>query len=109
MSRKRLYLICYDIREPKRLARVARRLSAVGNRVQYSVFAVELTQSALAQILVDLETIIETKEDDVRAYPLPERGEVAMLGKQLFPEGVMLLRDGQNVLRLSSKLRASAA
>ena len=109
MSRHILYLICYDICDPKRLARVARYLSGVGHRVQYSVFAAELTKRGLDAVLADLEQIIDTREDDVRAYPLPPAGDVAMLGRQIFPDGVMLLRDGRNLLRLSSTRRSAAA
>jgi len=37
MAAKHWHLITYDVRCPKRLKKVARKLEAYGNRVQYSV------------------------------------------------------------------------
>ena len=100
MSRRVLYLICYDIREPRRLTRVAKYLSRVGHRVQYSVFAAELSSAALDSILADLQDLIEVREDDVRAYSVPAITDVTLLGRQIFPEDIMLVQDGRNLLHL---------
>ncbi len=107
--RERLYLICYDIREPGRLNRVARFLCKHACRVQYSVFVIEITPARLTSLLAELEELIEPEEDDVRAYPLPSECEVAMLGRQLFPDDILLLRDRRNVLRLGATARWAAA
>ena len=98
---RRVYLICYDISEdPKRLTRVARYLEKFAWRVQYSVFVGSFFEHSLEGVLRGLGEIIDPRKDDVRCYPLPERAEVVLLGPQLFPEDILLMRDGHNVLRL---------
>ncbi|HHW75626.1 MAG TPA: CRISPR-associated endonuclease Cas2 [Xanthomonadaceae bacterium] len=100
---RRLYLICYDIAEdPKRLSRVARYLEKFAFRVQYSVFVGSFFEHSLEGVLRGLERIIDPRKDDVRCYPLPERAEVVLLGPQMFPEDILLIRDGYNVLRLGA-------
>lgn len=100
MVRKHLWIIAYDITDPKRLGRVGRYMVKHAVRVQYSVFVAELSDAALDRLLEGLEAIIDVKTDDVRAYPLPDRCEVTLLGPQMFPAEVMLLRGGRNVLHL---------
>ncbi|HXH04220.1 MAG TPA: CRISPR-associated endonuclease Cas2 [Candidatus Competibacteraceae bacterium] len=101
MSRAQLYLICYDIADPQRLARVARYLERRACRVQYSVFAAQTRPERLARWLEELKVLIEPRVDDIRAYPLPAAADVALLGGQLFPDDILLIRDGHNLLRLS--------
>lgn len=98
--RERLYLICYDIADPRRLNQVARFLVKRACRVQYSVYVIETTPTRLDELLEDLVSLINPKEDDVRAYPLPKECEVVMLGTQLFPDDVLLIHNGHNLLRL---------
>ncbi len=102
MEARRLYLISYDIADPHRLARVARCLEHDACRVQYSVFVGEFRRAELEALLARLARLIEPRADDIRAYPLPGVAEVALLGRQMFADEVMLLRDGRNVLRLGS-------
>ncbi|HRD50435.1 MAG: CRISPR-associated endonuclease Cas2 [Candidatus Competibacter sp.] len=98
---RRLYLICYDISEdPKRLARVARYLQKYAFRVQYSVFVSAFFDHSLEGVLRGLEQIIDPRKDDVRCYPLPDKAEVVLMGQQMFPDNILLIRDGRNVLRL---------
>lgn len=99
-----LYLIAYDITEPGRLARIARYLTRCAVRVQYSVFAAEFDRATLARVTTDLADLIDPLSDDVRIYPLPRTGQVALLGRQIFPEDIMLLHDGYNLLQLSRPL-----
>lgn len=85
------YLACYDIRDPKRLARVFRYLKSVGIHLQYSVFHCRLTYTELLQLKGDLKDIINEREDDVRIYPLPSKGSVTIFGcGDRVPEGVNL-------------------
>ncbi len=100
MVRHNLYLFCYDIADPKRLNRVARYLMNHAYRVQYSVFAAEKTVVERDAIIAHLRSLINEKEDDVRVYPVPPQGEVTMLGRQLFPEDILLLNEGKNILKL---------
>ena len=99
-----LYLIAYDITDPRRLARIARYLTRCAVRVQYSVFAAEFDRATLAQVTQDLADLIDPWRDDIRIYPVPRNGQVALLGRQIFPEDIMLLHDGFNLLQLSRPL-----
>jgi CRISPR-associated protein Cas2 len=100
LNQPRLYLICYDIADPKRLGRVHRFLREEGMPVQYSVFTAQLTARNLERLLVGLGRRIDARADDVRLYPLPARRETFCLGVQYFPEEVMLIEDGVDLLGL---------
>lgn len=67
-----MHLVCYDIREPKRLMRVAKILLDFGTRVQYSVFECSLTEKQLALLQQRLKTVMKMDEDSVRFYRLCE-------------------------------------
>lgn len=97
-SLRGLYLIAYDIANPRRLIRVHRILKKQGLPVQYSVFTVVSKRPALIRLLTKIEEQIEVAEDDVRCYRLPENSETNSLGKQIFPEDVMLFTAGLNRL-----------
>jgi len=90
-------LIRYDIANPKLLGRVHRFIMTAGVPVQYSVFTAVLTPPQRQQ-MADLEMLIDPREDDIRLYPLPGRVTPITLGQQFFPEGVMLLREGKDLL-----------
>jgi len=98
INRARLCLICYDIREPKRLQRVHRYLRESGLPVQYSVFTSRLTRKQQDRMSRGLRALIDERADDVRIYPLPEHGERHYLGRLLFPEDVMLLDQGGDLM-----------
>ncbi len=91
-----LYLIAYDIANPKRLSRVHRVLKKQGLPVQYSVFTVVIKRKALLRLLDAINRLIQPAEDDVRCYRLPESTEIKTLGRQFFPDDVMLFTDGIN-------------
>ena len=97
-SQRGLYLIAYDIANPKRLARVHRILKKQGLPVQYSVFTLVSKRPALLRLMAKIEEQICAGEDDVRCYRLPENSDISSLGKQYFPEDVMLLASGINFL-----------
>ncbi|MFI3157774.1 MAG: CRISPR-associated endonuclease Cas2 [Methylococcaceae bacterium] len=97
-SQNGLYLIAYDIADPKRLSRVHRTLKKQGLPVQYSVFIVAIKRKSLLRLLESIELIIQPAEDDIRCYRLPEQSDIRILGRQFFPEGVMLFTDGINQL-----------
>ncbi len=65
-----LYLVVYDIADPRRLVRVARVLEDYGLRVQLSVFEAELEPSSLATLQARLGGIIDPAEDGVKFFPL---------------------------------------
>jgi CRISPR-associated protein Cas2 len=75
------YLVAYDIADPKRLSRLHRRLRRDGLAMQKSVFLVQRSQRGIGQLMDELEDLIHRREDDVRAYPIPEPGEIWLRGK----------------------------
>jgi len=97
-SENGLYLIAYDIADPRRLSRVHRTLKKQGLPVQYSVFTVVLKRKALLRFLESINQLIMPAEDDVRFYRLPEHIDIKALGRQYFPEDVMLFTGGINRL-----------
>ncbi len=68
-------LVTYDVglKDPddqRRLREVAKACEAFGVRVQQSVFECRVSQASLAQLIVDLETIIDPERDSIRIYRL---------------------------------------
>ena len=59
------YLVCYDISDPKRLARVGRAMRGFGDRVQYSVFECRLSATDLARCRHHLGRLIHHHQDQV--------------------------------------------
>lgn len=86
-NEKKTWLVCYDIREPRRLRRVHRQLRKQGATVQYSAFSVYASDNEMTGVLEGLQQLIDPQRDDLRAYHLPERCPVWMLGTQQGPEG----------------------
>ena len=91
IHRTQLFLLAYDIADPKRLQRVHRAVSVAGIPIQYSVFLVPATPIAIDALLVTLDAIIEPTRDDIRVYPLPARLEVSRYGRQHLPIGLDLI------------------
>ncbi|MBN2208231.1 MAG: CRISPR-associated endonuclease Cas2 [Candidatus Coatesbacteria bacterium] len=60
---RRSYLVCYDIREPRRLQRVHRVVRGYGERWQYSVFFCVLKDIDRVRLQSDLEVEMNLKED----------------------------------------------
>ena len=85
---KLLYLVCYDIRCPKRLGRVHRYLKKRAVALQYSVFLAKLSVKEREALLSGLRVIIHEQFDDVRVYPLPKSPDWCTLGKPLWDEGL---------------------
>ena len=93
-----LYLLAYDIANPKRLSRVHRVLKRQGLPVQYSVFTLVMKRKSLLRLLATLDALINPVKDDIRCYRLPIDVNVITLGRQLFPGDVWLFSNGVNVL-----------
>lgn len=91
---KSLFVVSYDIADPKRLGRVHRILKRQGLPVQYSVFSVVMRRPQLLRLLESIDAVIDSAEDDVRCYTLPARVRTWLLGKQFFPDDVLLFVDG---------------
>jgi len=82
------YIICYDICNPKRLLRIHRALRREAVALQYSVFLFSGTPLQLQRCLEQLESLMDKRHDDIRAYPLPQHGLRYRLGKSLLPSGI---------------------
>ena len=83
------YIICYDIKQPKRLGRIHRALKKCATALQYSVFLFTGSPQQLRHCLDVLEEMMDTREDDIRVYPLPGRGLRMQFGKDQLPDGIL--------------------
>lgn len=83
---RKTFIVCYDIADDKRLARVAKTMRGFGDRIQYSVFECQLNGSDLARCRHMLAQIIHHREDQVLFVDLgPSEGRgdrvIASIGK----------------------------
>jgi CRISPR-associated protein Cas2 len=62
---RRRYIVAYDIRNDKRLRKVAAAMNAFGWRMQYSVFIADLDQMELIDLQSLLASIIHHGEDSL--------------------------------------------
>ena len=70
-------LICYDIADSKRLAKVARNLEKVSIRIQKSIFYyMDARAEDIKNIVKILEEIIDKNEDDVRIYKVDKNSSI---------------------------------
>lgn len=96
LNETRTWLIAYDISNRNRLLRIHRYLKTVATPVQYSLFVAEECSYGIQRIHLALEQIIDPGNDDVRIYPLPKHIDIHHFGRNLLPEGIMLLSDKSN-------------
>jgi len=67
-----IYMMCYDISEPKRLAKVAKILENYGLRVQKSFFQCEMPDEMVDELVRKVLKVIKIKFDRFFIYPLCE-------------------------------------
>jgi CRISPR-associated protein Cas2 len=67
---RRHFLVCYDIRDARRLRRVHKIVSGFGAPMQYSVFACRLTDCARAELERRLLETIDQRADNVMLVDL---------------------------------------
>ena len=65
-------IIAYDISDPRRLRRVAKRLEAAAVRVQKSVFVFVGSRQELDDVTDDIMQLIDVSEDRVQVWPVNE-------------------------------------
>ncbi len=82
------WLIGYDITSPKRLQRIYRVMLRHATPLEYSVFLFTGTERGKQRCLDELIALIDPKTDDLRCYPLPERGLQERIGRATLPEGI---------------------
>jgi len=85
---RRCYLVCYDIRNPKRLKRVNTILKGYGEALQLSVFFCFLKSIDRVRLQTDLEEEMNQKDDQVLIFDLgPDekkaREAIAVIGQPL--------------------------
>jgi CRISPR-associated protein Cas2 len=59
------YLVAYDIVDTRRRDRVAKRLQAYGDRVQYSVFWVRANPAKLIRLQASVASVLNRQEDSL--------------------------------------------
>lgn len=69
MQGARWWLICYDVRDAKRLRKTAKHMEGYGQRMQYSVFRCWLTPRQLECLRWELTELLKP-EDDMLFIPL---------------------------------------
>ena len=62
---RRCYLVCYDVREPKRLRRIHKLLRGYGEAWQFSVFFCVLKDIDRVRLQANLEEQMNQREDQV--------------------------------------------
>lgn len=92
VNQKKNWLIAYDIADPRRLGRIHRRLLKYALPVQYSLFLYNGSTLDVDKLMDELAKLMEAREDDLRAYPLPTNAEIHMIGQSGLP-GNMVLHD----------------
>ncbi len=80
---KRWYLLAYDVRDPRRLQRVHYFLSRQALALQHSVFLVKENQAGLQAMLKGIKDRVNSREDDVRLYPISHPNVIWAAGKQV--------------------------
>lgn len=65
MSKRRRYLICYDISDAKRLRQTAKICESFGSRLQFSVFESSLDDLMLIRLQEQLKSVINQSCDQV--------------------------------------------
>lgn len=88
---RRCYMVCYDIRHPKRLRRVFKTLKGYGEHWQYSIFFCTLKDIDRVRLQSDLELAMHLKEDqamiiDMGPNEKAAREAVAVIGEALPPQ-----------------------
>ncbi len=65
---QRFWIACYDVRDARRLRRVARVMERFGVRVQKSVFECWVTEASLEQMREAVTAEMKEGEDSLRLY-----------------------------------------
>jgi CRISPR-associated protein Cas2 len=82
-----VFLIGYDIRDPRRLQRVHRAMLRHAMAIEYSIFLLHGNVRAVRECLDEILPLIAPR-DDVRCYCLPTRGWQERLGRPVLPPGI---------------------
>ncbi|MBL8747294.1 MAG: CRISPR-associated endonuclease Cas2 [Phycisphaerae bacterium] len=95
---RRCYLVCYDIRDPKRLRRVHKCMKAYGEGWQLSVFYCTLKAIDRVRLENDIRAIMNMKEDQVLIVDLGSNEEAARESSTFLGAGVPERESGMVVI-----------
>jgi len=65
-----VWVVCYDIPDNRRRAKIAKLMEGYGRRAQYSVFECDISEEKRAKLEGLLRRVLNEDEDDLRMYPL---------------------------------------
>lgn len=89
MKDDRMYIVAYDIADPKRWRKIFKLMNGYGEWLQLSVFQCRLTRQRHAELIATLDEIIHHREDHVILLDLGladgARPKVTSLGKAFQP------------------------
>jgi len=88
---KAQWLVCYDVTDPRRLARVFKCLRGHGIPIQKSVFLVDASQAQMAALAQRLAELIDATQDRLNAYRLLAHGQHVIMGEPLVHADVWLV------------------
>jgi CRISPR-associated protein Cas2 len=95
---RRCYLVCYDIRDPKRLRRVHKLLKAYGEGWQYSVFYCSLKAIDRVRLENALRETMNQKEDQVLIIDLGSNEDAAQQSSTFLGPGMPESESGMVVI-----------
>lgn len=84
----RRYLIAYDVVDDKRRTRIAKKLQSYGDRLQFSVFWVQVSPAKFIRLKAALYELIDRTQDSVLLCDLGpvselQRDKVLFMGRAL--------------------------
>lgn len=82
--KRTLYLVCYDIRDKKRLRQASNILKGFASGKQYSCFECFLNPNELKKLLVEIKEVI-TPKDAFALIKIGALSELKVLGKARLP------------------------
>jgi CRISPR-associated protein Cas2 len=84
------FLIAYDIKNQKRVAKFGRFMSKNCIRIEYSVFYTKMSKEKMSEFAIKILDYIDTNEDDVRIYEIIDYG--IALGKADLLDEIYIIR-----------------
>ena len=95
---RRCFLVCYDIRDAKRLRRVHKICKGYGESWQYSIFFCVIKSIDRVRLQTELEGVMNMKEDQILIIDLgtdesPARSQSVAIGQPMeeMREGVVVV------------------
>lgn len=92
------YLVCYDIRDPKRLRRIHKFMKAYGEGWQYSVFYCTLKAIDRVRLENGVRELMNHKEDQVLIVDLGSNEEAARESSTFLGSGIPEVESGTVVI-----------